>query len=48
MPKIVDDERHALKAIFLLVSGMSFIPLNDALIKVMTELTPKQMFYNNF
>ena len=37
MPKIVDDGGHALKAILLLVLGMSFIPLNDALIKVMSE-----------
>ena len=37
MPKIVDDEGHALKAILLLVLGMSFIPLNDALIKIMSE-----------
>ena len=37
MPKIVDDEGHALKAILLLVFSMSFIPLNDALIKVMSE-----------
>ena len=40
MPKIVDDEGHALKAILLLVMGMSFIPLNDALIKVMSERLP--------
>ena len=40
MPKIVDDEGHALKAILLLVLGMSFIPLNDALIKVMSEHLP--------
>ena len=40
MPKIVDDEGHAVKAILLLVSGMSFIPLNDALIKVMSERLP--------
>ena len=40
MPKIVDDEGHALKAILLLVLGMSFIPLNDALIKVMSERLP--------
>ena len=38
MPKIVDDEGHAFKAILLLVFGMSFIPLNDALIKII-ELT---------
>jgi drug/metabolite transporter (DMT)-like permease len=40
MPKIVDDEGHALKAILLLVLGMSFIPLNDALIKIMSERLP--------
>jgi hydrogenase/urease accessory protein HupE len=40
MPKIVDEEGHALKAILLLVLGMSFIPLNDALIKVMSERLP--------
>jgi len=40
MPKIVDDEGHAVKAILLLVSGMSFIPLNDALIKIMSERLP--------
>ena len=40
MPKIVDDGGHALKAILLLVLGMSFIPLNDALIKVMSERLP--------
>ena len=40
MPKIVYEEGHALKAILLLVLGMSFIPLNDALIKVMSERLP--------
>jgi drug/metabolite transporter (DMT)-like permease len=40
MLEIVDNEGHALKAILLLVLGISFIPLNDALIKVMSERLP--------
>lgn len=40
MPKIVDDQGHALKAILLLVLGMSFIPVNDVLIKIMSERLP--------
>ena len=40
MPKIVDGEGHALKAILLLMLGIAFIPLNDALTKVMSERLP--------
>ena len=40
MPKVADEEGHALKAILLLVLGMSSIPLKDALIKVMSERLP--------
>ena len=40
MPKIVDNQGHALKAILLLVLVMSFIPQNDVLIKVMSKRLP--------
>ena len=40
MQQAANQQEHALKAILLLVLGMSFIPLNDALIKVMSQRLP--------
>ena len=40
MQQASNQQEHALKAILLLVLGMSFIPLNDALIKIMSQRLP--------